>query len=399
MVRPLLALALVALAVVAGGCGGGDGGDGAPTPSPPVLGEPAPRSEDRDAAAALGFPGFATKNTTRVGGADPVANAAGVALAAYPDTSRAGRPAAAVLIDIADWRGAISAAQLAARPLRFPILFSDGAAMPEATASALEALAPLGSTAAGDAQLVRVGRTARPEGMRSRDLDGRDAPTLARALDRLATTATERASRAVIVAPADAPAFAMPAAGLAAHTGAPVLWTQPDELPAATRQAIESRENPRIYVVGPSSAISEEVSEQLAELGRVRRIQGPDPVRNAIAVARFSDGGFGWNVTDPGHGLVFASADRPADAAAAALLSSTGKFGPLLLLSDATGLPGPVEEYLLDIQPGYDRDPVRGVYNHGWIMGDDEAVAGSVQAKIDGLLEIQPIDTGNAPSS
>ena len=83
--------------------------------------------------------------------------------------------------------------------------------------------------------------------------------------------------------------------------------------------------------------------------------------------------GFGWNVVDPGHGLVFANARRPQDAAAAAPLSATGTYGPLLLLTDAGVLPQPLQDYLLDIQPGYTDDPVRGVYNHGWIIGDETA--------------------------
>ena len=57
-------------------------------------------------------------------------------------------------------------------------------------------------------------------------------------------------------------------------------------------------------------------------------------------------------------------------------------------------LPVPLQDYLLDIQPGYDADPVRGVYNHGWIIGDESAIAAAVQARIDTLLEIQPVDTG-----
>jgi hypothetical protein len=51
----------------------------APAPAPRiVIHEKRPRPE---AAKELGFPEFATKNTTRVAGADPVANAAAVALA------------------------------------------------------------------------------------------------------------------------------------------------------------------------------------------------------------------------------------------------------------------------------------------------------------------------------
>lgn len=394
----LTALPLLALVLLAGCGGGGDGGEARRDGAPPVLGAPV-ESEDADAAQALGFPGFATKNTTRVGGADPVADAAGVARAVYPGFSRAQQPAAVVLVDIADWQAAISAAQLAAAPLRLPILFTDGAKMPDATAATLEALEPTGSDAAGDARVIRIGGAAAPAGVKSTDVKGADAPAIARAVDRLAGAATERPTRDVIVAPSDAPAFAMPAAGLAAHTGAPVLWTDRDKLPPETRKAITSRRKPRIFVLGPASAISDKVADQLEKLGPVRRIEGPDPVRTSVAAARFASGTFGWGVNDPGHGLVIASAERPADAAAAALLSSSGKFGPLLLISDAGALPSPVEAYLLDIQPGYERDPTRGVYNHAWIMGDEEAVEVAVQAKIDALLEIQPIETDSAPSS
>ena len=65
-------------------------------------------------------------------------------------------------------------------------------------------------------------------------------------------------------------------------------------------------------------------------LGTVRRISGPDAVANAIAFARYSDGSFGWNVVDPGHGLVFANQQRPLDAAAGAPLSASGKYGPTI---------------------------------------------------------------------
>ena len=149
-----------------------------------------------------------------------------------------------------------------------------------------------------------------------------------------------------------------------------------------------------IYVLGPEEAISDGVLRQLGRLGTTRRISGPDAVTNAIEFARFSDDRFGWNVVDPGHGLVFANATRTLDAAAAAPLSASGKYGPLLLTTEAGSLPAPLQDYLLDIQPGFDQDPVRGVYNHGWLMGDEAAISADVQSRIDALLEIQPVDTG-----
>ena len=384
-----LLLAFFALA----GCGSKDT---ASTPNdqakaPPVLGQPA---EEEDAAQALGFPGFATKNTTRVGGADPAADAAAVAQAVYPSASRDTRPEVVSLVDADDWRSAISAAQLMSQPLRAPVLLSVDGELPDAVAATLDALKPTGAAKAGDAQLIRVGAGAAPapDGLDSTDVSGSDYATVAAGVDRVHASAAGKPSAAVIVAPADRPAFAMPAAGYAAKAGVPVLWATKDALPAATKSAIKRRKDPAIYVLGPAEAISEAVVKQLEDLGDVQRVSGPDPVTNAIAFARFADGRFGWNVVDPGHGLVFASSERPADAAAAAALSASGTYGPLLLLTDGQTLPKPLEDYLLDIQPGYDKDPVRGVYNHGWMIGDGDAIAVPVQGRIDALLEIQPVD-------
>jgi hypothetical protein len=202
-------------------------------------------------------------------------------------------------------------------------------------------------------------------------------------------------SPAVVVASSEQPGYAMPAAGWAAKSGTPVLWVTRAGIPAATRAAIQAHGKPQIYVLGPETAVSDDVVRGLTELGTVQRIGDRDPVANAIDFARFSDGSFGWNVVDPGHGIVFASTQRPQDAAAAAALSATGSYGPLLLLTEPNVLPPAVQDFLLDIQPGYDTDPVRGVYNHGWMIGDQSAITVDVQARIDSLLEIVPVDTSS----
>jgi hypothetical protein len=391
---PALVCASVLLLVGCGG-GGGDGGpdrtDGASNDQAPAVGV---GGDEQEAATDLGFPSFATRNTTRVGGADGVAVAAGVALGVFPSRADDSRPKAVTLVDTADWRVAVSAAQLMAPPLRAPLLYSDGGGVPAATEQALAQLSPSGAKEAGGAQVLRVGKAAEPQGYKATNVEGADYAALAQAIDRLQVSASGKPSRTVVVAPAQEPGLAMPAAGWAAKSGDPVLWVTRDSVPPATRAAITAHKRPRIYALGPVSAISERVLRQLGELGRTRRVSGPDPVANAIAFARYSDGGFGWNVVDPGHGLVFASTQRPLDAAAAAPLSTTGTYGPLLLLTEPNALPEPLQNFLLDIQPGYDRDPVRGVYNHGWMIGDESAISVDVQARIDSLLEIQPVQPG-----
>jgi hypothetical protein len=130
----------------------------------------------------------------------------------------------------------------------------------------------------------------------------------------------------------------------------------------------------------------------------VVRVGGANAVANAIAFARYADKSFGWGVVDPGHGLVFASTARPLDAVAAAPLSASGTYGPLLLVDGADKLPAAVAQYLLDIEPGYQKDPTRGVYNHGWIVGSDKAISIAAQSRIDSLLEIVRVNPRGTPS-
>jgi ell wall binding domain 2 (CWB2) len=347
-----------------------------------------------DAPQQLGFPTFATKNTTRVGGADPVADAAAVARAVFPGGGApGGRPRAVVLADQRSWQSALAAAVLMSSPLRAPLLLSDGGELPAASAEALGQLAPTGARELGGTQVVRVGDAPAPGGYRSTSLAGADPSALAAAIDRLQAAAVGRASRAVAVVSDEDPAFAMPAAAWAAKTGNPILFVHRSTIPGPTFAALQAHRRPRIYLLAPPAVVSRSVEQALRSLGPVTRISAPDPIRSAIAFARLRDGLDGWSVVDPGHGLVFANASRTLDAAAAAPLSASGTYGPLLLIDDADTLPLPIGSYLLDIQPGYTRDPARALYNHGWLIGDESAISLPVQARIDHFLEAAPIQS------
>jgi hypothetical protein len=386
--RSTVATALL-LAIVVAGCGR-DSDTKTPTAAQPAIGA---KGTETTAAQDLGFPVFATKNTTRVGGADPIADAAAVARAVYSGSSRITRPSAVVLADSRNWRVGLVASVLMSAPIRAPLLYADGAKdLPAATKNALGALAPTGSKQAGGAQVIRVGDVPELDGTRTTDLRGADAFAIARAVDAFQAAARGTTSDRVIVVPADAPEYAMPAAAWAAKAGDPILFTNKDDVPSDTRAAIAAHQQPKIYVLGPESVISDKALKQLKRLGTVTRITGANPAASSIAFARFVDGNFGWGVVDPGHGFVFASTKRPGDAAAAAPLSASGTYGPLLVTDDPATLPPALRGYLLDVQPGYTRDPVRGVYNHGWIVGDEGAVSVDSQALIDALLEIVPVN-------
>lgn len=395
LVAGLVALAVlfIVVAIVGGTGGGDDDGDEAAAPAPvagPPRAEEPPRGGE-ETTAALGFPLVATGNTTRVGGSAPAANAAAVALAVFPSAAPSQRPRAVTLVGEDDWAGAIAAAVLMAAPVRAPLLYSSADGLPEPTAAALAALQPEGGPDTDEAAAFAIGAVATPPGARVVRVDGGDPAALAARVAALRARLAGGPPRHFVVAPED-PRLAVPAAAWAARSGDPVLFSGPEKLPKATAKAIERHPKVPVFVLGPSSAISSAVVRRIAALGpRVKRVAGEDPVTNALALARYASGDFGWNVNDPGHGFVVARADEPLDAAAAAPLSASGTWGPLLLTDGPDALPPELRSYFLDVKPGYDTDPTRAFYNHVWVIGDAEAIGLGQQAEIHELAELAKI--------
>jgi hypothetical protein len=363
------------------------------------------RAKTPQAAQKLGFPLVATKNTTRVDGADPAADAAGVALAVYPSAAPGTHPSAVTIAPTDDWQAAIAASVLMAPPIRAPVLLSGSQSFPSATADALTALAPTGSGSAGGAQVLRVGAVPPAPGLRSASITGSDPYTLAAGVDRFVNAVAGRPSPDVVIASAIDPGYAMPAAGWAAESGDPVLFVSATDVPSPTRQALLAHQSPHIYVLGPPSVISDAVLAQLRRYGPVKRVGADDPAANSVAFAAYRDpactfgqpcahvpGSFGWAMRSPGHGYVLLNASRPLDAAAAAALSGSGDYGPQLLIDDPSTLPRAVLNYFLDYAtPGFTQEgPTAAVYNHGWMIGDASAVSVGVQAEVDHLLEAVP---------
>ncbi len=276
----------------------------------------------------LAASGLATKNTTRLGGADPVADAAAVALATYPGLTPATRPQAVVLVDDRDWAAALAASALASSPLRAPILYSEGSTLPALSAQALAALKPTGSTLlSGTPQVIVIGAAAAPTGYRTLALSGEPAALAAQVERLVAVTHGSRPHRVIVVDADGPPALAMPAAGLAAESGAPILPVDAGRHPSRDPQGTGAPASTGHLRDRPSlGGEPRRARSSSTRFGAVRRIyptpgadgasgpgtSGEDPAGNAIAVARYADGPFGWGVEQPGHGLVFATRLPPA---------------------------------------------------------------------------------------
>jgi hypothetical protein len=391
---PLALLATVPIALAAG-CGKSSPEHQAPSPSAPLR--------SLTPVAAQGAVSLATRNTTRLGGVDVVSDAAAVARAVYPGLTPQTRPAAVVVVDNRDWSTALAASAFASAPIGAPIVYAEGASLPEVSASTIAAVQPSGLGTLDGAQVIEVGSTAPiPSGLVVRHIAaGEPAVTAASIATTLQAAAGGGRPRQVIVVPANAPrALQMPAAGLAAESGAPILFVDRTRIPQATAQVLTALRHPSIYVLAPTEAGARTMRE-LRSFGSVTAIAAPSSgaqaasaTANSVAVARFTDGTFGWGVREPGQGFVFANSGRPFDAPATAILSGTGDYAPLLLLDRANEVPADVTGYLTDLQPGYTSGPQFGpahaLHNHGWVIGDEGAITATTQAELDSLLASRP---------
>ena len=364
-------------------------------PAPEVVVD---ESETPEEPADLGFPAFATRNTTRVAGEDSVANAAGVALATSPTGGVVKGPDAVTLVDAEDWAGAIAASSLfAATDRRADPLHAGWFAR---RADAENHRLP------GSHRRIRHRRRAgfhggrhagEVEGLDTEAIQGGSSAEIAVSVLELREELADGPPEHILIASSDDPEFAMPAAAWASRSGDAVLFAQANSVPSPTIKAVERLKDVPVFVLGSESVISNDAVKELSEATDstvTRAGDEDDPVNNAIAFARFTDGNFGWNINDPGHGFVIANLANPSDAGAAAALSGTGTWGPLLLTDDADRPPPALEGYLLDLKPGYQDDPTRALYNHIWIIGDETALSVDAQVELDEIAEVARVESG-----
>ena len=345
---------------------------------------------------ALGFPAAATRNTTRINGSDPADISVAATLAAYP-TSGPGSPPAAVTVANGDqWQAGVVAASLSAAPINAPILLAPDGRLSTSGENALAQLDPLGSPDTEENKVFTVGQVTPIDGFDAKRVTGSDFADLAVNVADLRTEITGEEPAHIVVVSMDEPAYAVPAATWSARSGDVVLYTKKDTVPKSTIDYLSDKDHKDIpvFVLGPADAVSADALKDLSKASSsVERVPGDDPVTAAVELARFSSGTFGWNLNDPGHGFTIVRDDEPLAAIASTSLSTGGTWPALLLTDDSDKVPDVVNDYLLDIKPGYDTDPTRALYNRIWIIGDEDAIDVNQQARIDDAAELTSIDT------
>ena len=154
------------------------------SPRPPAPRVAAAGEQERAVAAEqLGFPGFATKNTTRIGGGDSAAVAAGAAL--RPSRRRAGSRAPRRAWSARRTGPPASRPRCSWRRRSAPVLVSGADEVPELTSTAIVALGPQGSFETDDAQAFAIGDVATPDDLRVTDVEGANPAEVAAAIEEL----------------------------------------------------------------------------------------------------------------------------------------------------------------------------------------------------------------------
>ena len=167
----------------------------------------------------------------------------------------------------------------------------------------------------------------------------------------------------MIVVAAEAPhALQMPAAGLSAESGAPILFVTAAACPGATAAVLARLRRPAIYVLG-AAAVRHGHAAGLRASARVTAIAGasprarPSPTPDAATRSRSRASPTGRSAGGSKNPATASCSPTPRARSTRRprrRSSASGDYGPLLLLESATGsLPSALARYLGDIQPAY----------------------------------------------
>ena len=352
------------------------------------------------------------KNATRVGGSTARETAVQALQIAYPATRQQNSPGAIVKI-ADDWRIALAATALIARPVNAAVIVATDTDQntlreverlqrtpaPAATPlpASLPTSQPQSSPTPGPSPLKTfyIGTAGAADG---ESISGEDPAALAAAIDERRAGLNGGVSSNVIVVGSESDyRWAMPAAAYCARTGTPVLFVTGNQVPAATITALERRNGrARIFVPGPAGAVSDELVTQLQRFGAVIRIEGGNYFDNAVRFAEFRDPdtGFGWGRTGRGTrqfasvNTILVNSDDWHDALAAAHLARGGRSGALLL-TEKDRLPAVVDSYLWRQRPMFAATPAEGPFNHVWVVGSFDRIGYGTQAWADYSQEIE----------
>ncbi len=284
----------------------------------------------------------ATAGVARWDGPTRVQTAVRVSTESLPDGATT-----AVLAASETFADALAGGVLAATR-RAPVLLTSNGGLPTETAAELQRLGVstvvlIGGPSAIPETVEAQVRDAVPDAQVSR-LAGADRFATAAAVSAAITGPDEGAPTVYLV---NGRAFpdALSASQAAGRGGAPLLLTETDLLPEATREELVRLAPQDVVVVGGTIAVSDAVAEEVRELtgAAVRRLLGPSRYDTAAAVVEEER-------PDGADAVLVATGEAFADAMTAGAASAT--VGAPLLLTATGSLPAVTRRAIERLQPG-----------------------------------------------
>lgn len=335
-----------------------------------------------------------TKNITRLDEDDPVKMSILVSQTVWPATHEENQPGAVILAPLNQWQNSLAALSLVHHPNDGPLLYWDEE-ISDDVLNELSRLQPKGNV--DGTQVIVVGDVPEQEMSKLDDykieqIQGENTADLSKVIDEKFSETIDEVHPNIIIGSSeeDAKEYTISVANWIAHMNETLLYVNKEGIPQETIAALEQREGgATIYVVGPEEVISQEIVQQLEDYGTVERIEGDNPVKQSIAFAAYKDdeSGFGWGITQPGHGFVFSSTNTPELAIAAAPFAHLGKHAPLIWL-DTGEMTEELYQYMASVKPAYDKEPTEGPYNHGYVIGTFTSIPFTTQGVLDEKMEI-----------
>ncbi|SES34502.1 cell wall-binding repeat-containing protein [Salisediminibacterium halotolerans] len=336
-----------------------------------------------------------TKNVTRMDTDSPSDMALYISQLVWPATHEDNQPGTVILAPEDEWQKSLAATTLIHHPNDGPVLLMEDGMISAETINEIERLNPKGNENGTE---VMIMGSAEEETLSELDnyatehFDTESVPEFTAEIDEYFAELSGEAPETVFIASSkeEAQLFSLITGSWIAHMDEPLLYVDDDGVPDATAEALEARDgDASMYVFGTEELISEDTLNELNEYGDVDRIAGETPEEMSIEFAKYrsDDELVGWGQEEPGHGLNFVSTENPQFAISGSALGHLGKHAPLIWLEDGE-ISAPLYEYMAEIRPVFEDDPMDGPYNHAYLLASQETVPFQTQGIIDEKLEI-----------
>src|SRR4029453_18927123 len=138
----------------------------------------------------------------------------------------------------------------------------------------------------GGVAVFSAGGAATPSGFHAQKIQGDSPAQIANSIDQLRQRLVRAQPPHNLLVTSGKGGYGRPAAGLAARSGDPVLFSGRNQVPSATLAALRRHAAATVFVLGPASVISKAAVSQIARVAAsVQRVGATGAAPNALLFA------------------------------------------------------------------------------------------------------------------